>query len=87
MTKLAKYAALAAAAFAVAAPGFALAQTTGSRLPATSVEDIYVVGAIDDGSQTARGEEAADAAIAELPAVYEDAAPVVVEAPVAPAAK
>lgn len=87
MTKLAKCAALAAAAFAIAAPGFALAQTTGSRLPTTTVEPVVVIGAIDDGSQSARGEEAADTKIAELPAVYEDAAPLIAEAPAAPVVK
>lgn len=72
MTKLVRMAALAAAAFAAAAPGLALAQTTGTRLPATTVEPLYIQGAIDDGSQAQRGEDPADAAIAELPAVYED---------------
>jgi hypothetical protein len=63
---------------AVAAAGVAQAQTTGTRLPThvTVVDEVIVVGAIDGGGQTARGEEPADAAIAELPAVYEDAAPV-----------
>ena len=69
--RLAKYAALAAAALAAAAPGLASAQTTGSRLPATNVEGVTVIGAITDGSEV-RGEDPADAAIAELPAVYED---------------
>lgn len=72
MTKLSNMAALAAAALAAVAPGVALAQTTGSRLPSTTVDPVYVKGAIDDGSQAQRGEEPADAAIAELPAVYED---------------
>lgn len=72
MTKLTRMAALAAAALAAAAPGLALAQTTGTRLPTTTVDTVYVKGAIDDGSQAQRGEEPADAAIAELPAVYED---------------
>lgn len=79
MTKLAQraaqYAALAALAIAAAAPGLALAQTTGTRLPTTVVDTVYVKGAIADGSQTVRGEEPADATIAELPAVYEEAAP------------
>lgn len=86
MTKRYKFAALAAAAFAVAAPGFALAQTTGTRLPTTTVEPVVVIGAIDDGSQAVRGEEAADAAMAELPVAYDDA-PAASEAPVTPARK
>lgn len=72
MTKLATMAALTAAALAAAAPGLALAQTTGTRLPTTAVDTVYVKGAIDDGAQIQRGEQPADAAIAELPAVYED---------------
>lgn len=73
---------------AVAAPGLASAQTTGTRLPthppATVVDGITVVGAIDDGSADNGGEEPADAAIAEMPAIYEDEP--VVTAPDAPAA-
>ena len=73
---------------AIAAPGIASAQTTGTRLPthppATVVDGITVVGAIDDGSADNGGEEPADAAIAEMPAIYEDEP--VVTAPDAPAA-
>lgn len=73
---------------AVAAPGLASAQTTGTRLPthppATVVDGITVVGAIDDGSADNGGEEPTDAAIAEMPAIYEDEP--VVTAPDAPAA-
>ncbi len=73
---------------AVTAPGVASAQTTGTRLPthppATVVDGITVVGAIDDGSADNGGEEPADAAIAEMPTVYDDE-PVAAE-PAAPAA-
>ena len=76
------------AAAAIAAPGLASAQTTGTRLPthppATVVDGITVVGAIDDGSADNGGEEPADAAIAEMPAIYDDEP--VATAPAAPAA-
>lgn len=84
MTKLAKAAVLAIALGALAAPTLASAQTTGSRLrgPVDVVEEVTIIGAITDGTEAAQGEEAADAALAELPAVYEgdEAAP----APAAP---
>jgi len=59
---------------ALAAPGLAAAQTTGTRLPgpATVVDGITVVGAIDDGSQGVRGEDPADATMADAPVIYED---------------
>lgn len=77
-------------AAAIAVPGVAAAQTTGTRLPthppATVVDGIVVVGAIDDGSPDNGGEQAADAAIAEMPAIYEDEpAPTAPATPVAPA--
>lgn len=75
-------------AAAIAAPSAASAQTTGTRLPthppATVVDGIVVVGAIDDGSASNGGEEPADAAIAEMPTVYDDEP--VATAPDAPAA-
>lgn len=75
-------------AAAIAAPGVASAQTTGTRLPthppATVVDGITVVGAIDDGAANNGGEEPADAAIAEMPTVYDDEP--VATAPDAPAA-
>jgi len=63
----------AAALVAVAAPSAALAQVTGTRLPSnvTVVDPLVVQGAIDDGTQTQPGEEARDAGMADLPAVYE----------------
>ena len=75
---------------AFAAPGLASAQTTGTRLPthppATVVDGITVVGAIDDGSASNGGEEPADAAIAEMPTIYDDEPVVTAPAtPVAPA--
>ncbi len=75
---------------AVTAPGIASAQTTGTRLPthppATVVDGITVVGAIDDGSASNGGEEPADAAIAEMPTIYDDEPVVTAPAtPVAPA--
>ena len=73
---------------AFAAPGLASAQTTGTRLPthppATVVDGITVVGAIDDGSADNGGEQASDAAIADMPTVYEDEP--MATAPDAPAA-
>ena len=69
------------AAAAIAAPGLASAQTTGTRLPthppATLVDGITVVGANDH-------RDPADAAIADMPAIYDDEP--VTTAPAAPAA-
>ena len=79
MTKLSTYAAIAAALMAAAAPGLASAQTTGTRIQPHDMGEVRVIGAITDGTE-ARGEDPADAAIAELPAVYEDAAPAAEEA-------
>lgn len=62
-----------AAAIAVAVPGLALAQSTGTRLPSsvTTVDPVVITGAIDDGKQTVRGEDPADAAMSDIPAVYD----------------
>jgi hypothetical protein len=80
----------AAALIAAALPGLAHAQVTGTRLPpnVTVVEGLTVNGAINDGSRAEQGEDPADLAMADIPAVYEDdaqAAPAPApQAPVAP---
>ena len=79
-----------AAAIAVAIPGLALAQSTGTRLPSnvTAVDPVVITGAIDDGKQTVRGEDPADAAMSDIPAVYDvadNAVPADQDAPVAAA--
>lgn len=67
---------VAAALAALSVPAVALAQTTGTRLPSnvTVVDDVTVIGAIEDETAPSQGEDPADAATAELPTVYEDAA-------------
>ena len=77
-----------AAALAAAVPGLAFAQdATGTRLPSdvTVVEPAIITGAIADPNAEPQGEDPADAAIPEMPAVYSDDEPAAASVEVAKA--